>query len=433
MALLSQPESAPQRGRLPKLPPRAGLRRGGRQAEVLSAATTSAGTVGGKLVTAAQTQGSSRLPAIDSRGTPREEDSRGGRAWQVSTTTSHRLGLGRKCRGVARFGEGLRTAVEHEGRPAEHTAPSTQPTPSPLELLQSRSYLVLLAFGAIIGVPVAAAAYFFLEGFTRLQHYVFGTLPGILGFDSHPAWCPIPLLALSGLVVALTIRYLPETAGHKPAEGFKASGPVKPIELPGIIIASFATLSLGVVLGPEAPLIAIGSGLGVLAVHLLKRDAPAMASAVIGAAGSFAAVSTLLGSPLAGAFLLMEASGIGGPMMGVILIPGMLAAGVGTLIFVGLDNWTGYGTFSLAVPDIPPFTTPTLAEFLWAVGIGLAAAVIGIAIKRPALLLQPIVERQILVLTPVAGLGIGAAAVVFGQLTTHASTEVLFSGQDALP
>jgi H+/Cl- antiporter ClcA len=96
---------------------------------------------------------------------------------------------------------------------------------------------------------------------------------------------------------------------------------VLPIELPGIVIASFATLSLGVVLGPEAPLIAIGSGLGVLAVHLLKRDAPQMAVAVIGAAGSFAAISTLLGSPLAGAFLLMEASGIGGPMMGVILIP----------------------------------------------------------------------------------------------------------------
>ena len=109
-----------------------------------------------------------------------------------------------------------------------------------------------------------------------------------------------PLLALSGLLVGLTIRYLPGTAGHKPAEGFKTGGPVQPIELPGIAIASFATLSLGVVLGPEAPLIAIGSGLGVLAVHMIKRDAPAMASVVIGAAGSFAAISTLLGSPLAG-------------------------------------------------------------------------------------------------------------------------------------
>ena len=311
--------------------------------------------------------------------------------------------------------------------------PTGAPPPDPAQLLRSRAYLLVLVLGAIVGVPVAAVAYFYLKGVAEAQTWVFTTLPGDLGFSGEPALWPLLPLTVSGLLVGLTLRYLPGTGGHKPAEGFKASGPVLPIELPGIVIASFATLSLGVVLGPEAPLIAIGSGLGVLAVHLLKRDAPQMAVAVIGAAGSFAAISTLLGSPLAGAFLLMEASGIGGPMMGVILIPGLLAAGVGTLIFVGLDNWTGYGTFSLAVPHIPPFTTPTLAEFLWAIGIGLAAAVIGTAIKRPALLLQPIVERQILVLTPVAGFGIGAAAVIFGELTTHSSSEVLFSGQDALP
>jgi len=57
--------------------------------------------------------------------------------------------------------------VEQE-HPDARTAPSTPVTPSPLELLRSRSYLVLLVFGAIIGVPVAAAAYFFLEGFTEL-------------------------------------------------------------------------------------------------------------------------------------------------------------------------------------------------------------------------------------------------------------------------
>ncbi len=111
-----------------------------------------------------------------------------------------------------------------------------------------------------------------------------------------------------------------------------------PIELPGIVLASLATLCLGVVLGPEAPLIAIGSGIGVLAVHLVKKDAPAQAVAVIGAAGSFAAISTLLGSPLVGAFLLMEAAGLGGPMLGVVLVPGLLAAGVGALIFVGLSK-----------------------------------------------------------------------------------------------
>ena len=235
------------------------------------------------------------------------------------------------------------------------------------------------------------------------------------------------------MLVALTIRYLPGNAGHKPAEGFKTGGPVPPIELPGIVLASLATLCFGAVLGPEAPLIAIGSGLGVLAVHLLKKDAPTTAVAVIGAAGSFAAISTLLGSPLVGAFLLMEAAGLGGPMLGVVLVPGLLAAGIGALIFVGLDAWTGFGTFTLAVPGIPTFGSPTGPEFLWAVAIGVAAALLGAAIRRLGLFLQPVVERRAVSLTPVVGLGVAGLAMIFAQATGKSSSEVLFSGQDQLP
>ena len=199
-----------------------------------------------------------------------------------------------------------------------------------------------------------------------------------------------------------------------------------------MFIAAAATLACGAVLGPEAPLIAIGSGLGALAVHLLKRDAPEQAVTVIGVAGSFAAISTLLGSPIVGAFLLMEVAGLAGPMLGVVLVPGMLAAGVGSLIFVGLDSWTGFGTFSLAVPDIPPFSQPTVAEFLWAIVIGVAAAVLGTVIRRSALSIQPVVERRILLLTPVLGLAVGAAAILFDEISGKGIQYVLFSGQDEL-
>lgn len=292
---------------------------------------------------------------------------------------------------------------------------------------------MLLVFGAIVGVVVAFVAYFFLKGVSEAQHYVFATLPKEVGFSTVPVWWPLPWPALAGLLVALTIRYLPGSAGHKPAEGFKAGGPVSPIELPGIVIASLATLSLGVVLGPEAPLIAIGSGLGVLAVHLVKKDAPAQAISVIAAAGSFAAISTLFGSPLVGAFLLMEIAGLAGPMLGVVLVPGLLAAGVGSLIFVGLDAWTGFGTFSLAIPSIPHFGSPTGAEFLWAVGIGVVAAVLGTAVRRLGLLLQPVVERRMIMLTPVVGLAVAGFAITFAEITGRSWSEVLFSGQDQLP
>jgi H+/Cl- antiporter ClcA len=191
-------------------------------------------------------------------------------------------------------------------------------------------------------------------------------------------------------------------------------------------------LALGAVLGPEAPLIALGSGLGVLILHLVKRDAPAMATVVIGAAGSFAAISTLLGSPITGAFLLMEVAGLAGPMLGIVLTPGLVAAGVGSLIFVGLDSWTGFGTFGLAVPNIPPFSSPDLAEFLWALGIGVGAALLGTLIRRSSQYLAPIVGRRRLLLTPIAGLAVAGLAIAFGEATGKSSSQVLFSGQEAL-
>jgi chloride channel protein, CIC family len=157
-----------------------------------------------------------------------------------------------------------------------------------------------------------------------------------------------------------------------------------------------------------------------------------MATVVLGATGSFAAISTLLGSPLVAAFLLMEAAGVGGALMGVVLVPGLLAAGIGSLIYVGLDDWTGLGTFSLAVPEIPPVGSPTGAEFLWAILIGLLAAIVGACIRTLALRLQPIIEHRRLILTPLAGAAIGVLVLVFVEATDRSSAYVLFSGQDQL-
>jgi len=312
---------------------------------------------------------------------------------------------------------------------------SAAPAQTPLELLRSRSYVALLVLAAIVGAPVAIVAYFFLKLVAELQKYLYQTLPGELGFGHEPLWWPLPLLILAGLTVALTLRYLPGTGGHKPAEGLKMAGRPRPIELPGAAIAALATLSLGAVLGPEAPLIFLGGGLGVLAMQLLKRDAPEQALAVTGAAGSFAAVSTLVGNPIVAAFLMLEVAGgtMGGAMLGPLLMPGLLAAGIGTLIFVGLDSWTGFGTFSLAIPHLPAFTSPTGSEFAWAIGIGVAAAAVGAVIKPVARRLQGLVERRAILLTVVMGIVVALAAMIFAALTVHGSSFVLFSGQDQLP
>ena len=303
----------------------------------------------------------------------------------------------------------------------------------PVALLRSRSYLALLVLAAIIGVPISAAAYFFLALVAKLQGWVFTDLPKGVGFHAEPLWWPLLPLLLAGVLVGLTIRYLPGKGGHSPADGFKTGeGPPAVAELPGIVLAALATLSLGVVLGPEAPMIALGGGLGVLAVRLVKRDAPPRTATVVAAAGSFAAISTLLGSPLTGAFLLMEASGLGGPMLELVLVPGLLAAGVGTLIFIGLDSLTGLGTFSLTIPNLPHVGPPTGAGFLWALAIGLIAVPLGSAIRWLGLFLRPHVERQLLLATPVVALAIAGCAIAYAAATGKGSSDVLFSGQSDL-
>jgi H+/Cl- antiporter ClcA len=298
-------------------------------------------------------------------------------------------------------------------------------------LLRSRAYLKLLIVAAALGVPVSCAAWGFLALVSKLQHWIFSSLPSGLGLGTAPAWWPFPMLAVGGILVALTIRYLPGTGGHEPADGLKTGGTFGPKEIPGIALAALATLGFGAVLGPEAPLIALGGALAAWAVSGAKAASAPQVKVVIAAAGSFAAISTLLGNPIVGAFLLMEAAGLGGATMELVLLPGLLAAGVGALFFIGLGHWTGLGAFSLAIPGLPHFARPNLAEFGWALVIGVGSALLCVAVRRTAVLARDrLVRPRPLLLTPLMGLVAAAAVVLFSQVTGKSADLVLFSGQN---
>ena len=316
-------------------------------------------------------------------------------------------------------------------RPA---APAQPPALDPATVIRSKPYLGALVLAAVLGAPISAVAYGFLALVTAIQDYLFDDLPHDVFSGDVPAWWPVPWLLLCGVLTGLTIQYLPGNGGHSPAFGFQAGGGVAPDrELPGIALAALTTLSLGAVLGPEAPLIAIGGGLAALTVHLLKKDAPPMAVTVMASAGSFAAISTLLGSPVLGAFLIMEAAGIGGATLSMVALPGLLASGVGALVFVGLDSWTGLGTFSLALTSVPPAVDPTVATMTWAVVMGAGGALLGWVIRWIGLSLRPVVHLNRVLVTAGLGLAIGLTAMAYQLLTDHSFTQVLFSGQDDLP
>lgn len=312
-------------------------------------------------------------------------------------------------------------------------APSS-PGTDPVAVMRSKPYIAALILAAVLGIPVSILAYGFLAVVAALQQFIFVGLPEAILGSPTPAWWPVPWLMLCGLLTASTIRFLPGTGGHSPARGFATGGaPPTGRELVGIVLAALTTLSLGAVLGPEAPLIAIGGGLGALAVHLVKKDAPPMALTIMASAGSFAAISTLLGSPVLGAFLIMEAAGIGGMTLSLVALPGLLASGIGALVFVGLDGWTGLGSFSLALPSVPPAEPPTVAMLGWAVLMGVVCALLGWVIRWGALSLRPVVHWNRILVTTTLGALIGMTAMAYQVITGRTFTQVLFSGQEALP
>jgi hypothetical protein len=157
---------------------------------------------------------------------------------------------------------------------------------------------------------------------------------------------------------------------------------------------------------------------------------------LVAAAGSFAAISFIFESPLIAAVLLIEATAIGGPRLRLVLVPGLLAAGIGSLTSLGIGHVTGLDTKDYALGALPLTEAPhlKLAEFGWTIALAIAVAVITSGGLRGGLLTHQIVSRRrSLVLWTAIGLIIGGLAIAFSQITDKSVDEVLFSGQDQLP
>jgi chloride channel protein, CIC family len=309
------------------------------------------------------------------------------------------------------------------------------PPPDPGAILRSRGFKALLVFAAVIGVVVSFLSWAFLELVHLIQVGVFDKLPDALGFDSVPSWWSIPWLVLAGLVVAFAVVKLPGNGGHIPAEGL-AMGSSEPNIVPGVALAALATLGLGAVLGPEAPLITMGAGIAVFVVRRVRRNAPLQLQQVLGAAGSFAAISVIFGSPITAAVLVIEASGLGGATLPLILIPGLMAAGIGSLVFIGMAHATGLSTaaYALVPLQLPAFAHPTWSEIGWTIAFGIAGALVVYVVRRFGVRVARLVPRRPFVLIPAAGLIIALVALVFGQIEPSKGAEaILFSGQDSLP
>ncbi|WP_079001502.1 chloride channel protein [Streptomyces sp. AS58] len=313
--------------------------------------------------------------------------------------------------------------------PAE-AAPAAGPAAEPAlrTTLLSRRYVGLLSFSVLLGGPIAVACFFFVGFQHELQRWVWQSLPRTLGHDEAPWWWPLPALLLAGLILAPIVTRVPGTGGHVPAHGFGGT-PIGPRALPGVVVAALATLPLGVVLGPEAPLMALGSGLALLSLRWARSAPDPATTALVATAGSTAAISTILGGPVVAAVLVVEAAALGGARLVVLLLPCLLAAAAGALTFEGFGRWTGLKTGGLSLTSVPPDAYPDVGDFLWGLPTAALVAVVITLARGLGFRTAAWTGRHTAVRTVVCALAVGGCLTAYALLTGRSPQEAALSGQ----
>jgi H+/Cl- antiporter ClcA len=294
----------------------------------------------------------------------------------------------------------------------------------------ARQLVILALLGAIIGIPAALVAAAFFALVHALQHLLWTELPANLGYDSPPWFLVLGLPVAGAVLVVLARRFLPGDGGAPPLRGLE-SGPTPVAYAPGIALAALGTLAFGAVLGPEMPVIALGSVVGMLVAA--RARVPQQGTGVLAMAGSFSAISALFGGPLVAGMLLLEGGLAAGARLLHLMVPGLVAAAIGYTIFVGLGSWGGLGEQSLAVPDLATYTGTSVVDLAWGLVVGLAAAAAIVAIRRLAVAVDDRASRAGMAVALIGGgLAVGLLALAGGILGADPQ-DVLFSGQASIP
>ena len=289
----------------------------------------------------------------------------------------------------------------------------------------------LVGLGALVGIPAAAVAALFLGFVHDLQHWLWTDLPDALG-ESSPPWYLVLGLPVAGAVVVWLARtLLPGDGGHTPLHGIDPA-PAPLSHAPGIVLAAAGTLGFGLVLGPEAPVVALGSIVGVTLTSFARLAD--QETKVLATAGAFAAISALFGGPIVAGVMMTEAAA---PTLGAMLVPallpGFVAAAIGYVIFVGFGNWGGLETAGLAVPNLPLYDGTRVVDLFFAVVVGVATAIAIAAVTRFAIgeVASRLKSRTMAASLLAGGLAVGLIAILADALGAN-SQDVLFSGQHSI-
>jgi H+/Cl- antiporter ClcA len=248
------------------------------------------------------------------------------------------------------------------------TAPSGQP-PHPEAL--GRQALVL---AIVLGIVASLAASIYLGAVTAVQDWLWKDLPGTFGWTSLPWWWVLLLMLVGAVIVFLAWR-LPGKTGQGPLTGLHFN--VTPRDAGSFLLAATASLIFGFVVGPEAPLIIVGTT--VAALLLRGRDPKAIQLGML--LGGAAAIGLIFGNPFITAFLFLEFAAMGA-MPAVALVPTFVALGTGYLVQVGVGSWSGLAMHTLSVPGLPVYDHETVPDLLAGAAIAIVAGIAAVIVRE---------------------------------------------------
>ena len=184
-------------------------------------------------------------------------------------------------------------------------------------------------------------------------------------------WFLVLGLPVAGALIVIVARRLLPGDGGSYAAWRTVEAADSAAHVPGVVLAASGTLSFGAILGPELPVIALGSAVGVV---LSASQAGPREAAVLANAGAFSAISALFGGPLVAGMLLIEADSMrrgaaarasAGPRLGCRRLHDLYR----------FRQLRRHATAGLTVPNLPPYTGVHLVDLVVALAVGLAAVV----------------------------------------------------------
>ena len=239
-----------------------------------------------------------------------------------------------------------------------------EPTPK-------RGYYRLMLYAALFGGLFSLIT----TGYITLYNQ------GIKFFGQHSVYLfsiniwPLILLTVAGVFIGLAIKFFGQHGGLGVAQHqYAQTGDLNYRNLPNILLQGFIALWSGAAIGPEGTLVFLAGGLGTFVserLKLQKDDVQVLVySAIAGAFGGF------FGAPIVGAVGAVEYMLIKELNLYRHLIPGLIAGAVGYGVYFAILHTSYLGVYSF-----PNFAALRVVDLVWALLVGVIAALIGTLFK----------------------------------------------------